>query len=237
MQAVGMRCRECLIAFVRSVAEPDMVPAGQDPPKAADVIHWTELIADTVSPGPRAADIRGYLKALGEIDVAVGVLAHPRRQRGPIRRNAGGRCHLRCAQRLRRGDFAARATNVRPVFSLWLGTNSGCRRSQLRVRMGDRMRKLRFRARRQPGNHKLATRTRNARDASTRSIDRDRYTGGDRGCKGRSSMLAVNDPHRHFSALGVIPRVDVTATSRANAPLNKPESALRSLGGGVRVCL
>jgi hypothetical protein len=66
-----MRCRECLIAFVRSVAEPGMVPAGQEPPKLADVtavliigdanksatIHWTELIAGTVSPGPKAADI------------------------------------------------------------------------------------------------------------------------------------------------------------------------------------
>jgi hypothetical protein len=66
VQAVGMRCRECLIAFVRSVAEPDMVPTGQEPPNAADVIHWTELIADTVSPGPRAADIRGFLKALAK---------------------------------------------------------------------------------------------------------------------------------------------------------------------------
>jgi hypothetical protein len=66
VQAVGMRCRECLIAFVRSVAELGMVPAGQEPPKAADVPHWTELIADTVSPGPRAADIRGYLKTLAK---------------------------------------------------------------------------------------------------------------------------------------------------------------------------
>jgi hypothetical protein len=64
VQAVGMRCRECLIAFVRSVAEPDMVPAGEVSPKAADVIHWAELIADVVSPGSRSADIRSYLKSL-----------------------------------------------------------------------------------------------------------------------------------------------------------------------------
>jgi hypothetical protein len=66
VQAVGMRCRECLVAFVRSVADPRMVPAGQEPPKAADVIHWTELIADSVSPGPKAAEIRGYLKTLAK---------------------------------------------------------------------------------------------------------------------------------------------------------------------------
>ena len=51
VQAVGMRCRECLIAFVRSVSDPKMVPGGQDAPKAGDVIHWTELIADTVAHG------------------------------------------------------------------------------------------------------------------------------------------------------------------------------------------
>jgi hypothetical protein len=34
VQAVGMRCRECLIAFVRSLADPKMVPEGQDASKA-----------------------------------------------------------------------------------------------------------------------------------------------------------------------------------------------------------
>jgi len=66
VQAVGMRCRECLIAFVRSVSDPKMVPGGQDAPKAGDVIHWTELIADTVAHGSRAADIRSYLKTLAK---------------------------------------------------------------------------------------------------------------------------------------------------------------------------
>jgi hypothetical protein len=64
VQAVGMRCRECLITFVRAAAKPAMVPHGQEPPKAADVLHWSELIADTVASGSRAAEIRGYLKAL-----------------------------------------------------------------------------------------------------------------------------------------------------------------------------
>ena len=64
VQAVGMRCRECLVALVRAVASPAMVPPGQDRPKAADFIHWGEFIADAVAAGPGAAEIRGHLKAL-----------------------------------------------------------------------------------------------------------------------------------------------------------------------------
>jgi hypothetical protein len=63
IQAVGMRCRECLLAFVRSVGNPSMVPNGQVAPKAGDFIHWSELIADTLAHGGPASDIRGYLKA------------------------------------------------------------------------------------------------------------------------------------------------------------------------------
>jgi predicted Zn-ribbon and HTH transcriptional regulator len=66
VQAVGMRCRECLIAFVRPVADPKMVPAGETAPKAGDVIHWTELIAEAVARGSTAAEIRGYLKTLAK---------------------------------------------------------------------------------------------------------------------------------------------------------------------------
>ena len=64
VQAVGMRCRECLISFVRSVASPRMVPEGQEQPKAADFIHWSELIADTLCGGSKGKEIRGYLKCV-----------------------------------------------------------------------------------------------------------------------------------------------------------------------------
>lgn len=64
VQAVGMRCRECLIALVRAVATPTMVPKGKDSPKASDFIHWSEIIADAIAPGPSCQEIRGYLKAL-----------------------------------------------------------------------------------------------------------------------------------------------------------------------------
>jgi hypothetical protein len=64
IQAVGMRCRECLVAFVRTVADVSMVPSGQEPPKAADFNHWSELIAEGIARGPKAKEIRGYLKDL-----------------------------------------------------------------------------------------------------------------------------------------------------------------------------
>jgi len=65
-QAVGMRCRECLVALVKAIALPDMVPVGQSPPKASDFVHWTELIADAIAPGDRADKVRGYLKSVAK---------------------------------------------------------------------------------------------------------------------------------------------------------------------------
>jgi predicted RNA-binding Zn-ribbon protein involved in translation (DUF1610 family) len=62
IQAVGMRCRECLITLARSIANPAMVPKGREIPKAGDFIHWSELIADTIASGPSNQEIRGYLK-------------------------------------------------------------------------------------------------------------------------------------------------------------------------------
>lgn len=64
VQAVGMRCRECLIAFAKLAAEPEMVPPGAEAPKAADFLHWSELIADAIAAGSRMAEVRGYLKSL-----------------------------------------------------------------------------------------------------------------------------------------------------------------------------
>jgi hypothetical protein len=63
-QAVGMRCREALLQLVRALADEKMVPAGQEPPKQADFIHWSELLADHLAGGSSAAEVRGYLKAL-----------------------------------------------------------------------------------------------------------------------------------------------------------------------------
>jgi hypothetical protein len=64
VQAVGMRCRECLIAFVRSVANPNMVAAGQEPPKAAGFVQWSEIIAQRIAAGSGGQEIRKYLKTI-----------------------------------------------------------------------------------------------------------------------------------------------------------------------------
>jgi hypothetical protein len=59
-QAVGMRCREALVAFVRVAAKDDMVPQGQEAPKRADFLHWSEYITAAITPtSPR---LRGYLR-------------------------------------------------------------------------------------------------------------------------------------------------------------------------------
>lgn len=65
-QAVGMRCRECLIALARSIADKKMVPDGQEAPKASDFIHWSELIANSFAGGASAQEVRGYLKAMAK---------------------------------------------------------------------------------------------------------------------------------------------------------------------------
>jgi hypothetical protein len=56
-----MRCCESLIAMVKSLHRPEMIPDGREPPKQSDVVHWCELIADHVAKGSGAADVRKYL--------------------------------------------------------------------------------------------------------------------------------------------------------------------------------
>jgi predicted RNA-binding Zn-ribbon protein involved in translation (DUF1610 family) len=65
-QAVGMKCRETLIQFVRALAKPKMVPEGEEAPKRADVVGWSSLIANTIAPGDRNSYVRGHLKAISK---------------------------------------------------------------------------------------------------------------------------------------------------------------------------
>ncbi|KQP11127.1 hypothetical protein ASF28_08760 [Methylobacterium sp. Leaf99] len=65
-QAVGMRCRECLLAFIREVADLVELPAGETVPKAADFPAWDDMIANALAPGASAEFVRGYLKTTGE---------------------------------------------------------------------------------------------------------------------------------------------------------------------------
>ena len=65
-QAIGMRCRECLLALVRELTDGSDIAAGDDLPKAADFLGWNERIANDVAPGSSAEHVRGYLKTTAE---------------------------------------------------------------------------------------------------------------------------------------------------------------------------
>jgi len=63
-QAVGMRCRECLLDLARSIAEESMVPPGREVPTSGDFIQWSEIIAGALVSGPSAREVRSYLKTI-----------------------------------------------------------------------------------------------------------------------------------------------------------------------------
>ncbi len=65
-QAVGMRCRECLLTFIREVATEAMVPEGQQPPKRGDFVHWSELVAATIASGSSSSRLRSYLTTVAK---------------------------------------------------------------------------------------------------------------------------------------------------------------------------
>lgn len=63
-QAVGMRLRECLIAFVQETAAEATVPAGSEPPKRADFKGWAELLVQVAFPGSHGEQMRSYLRSM-----------------------------------------------------------------------------------------------------------------------------------------------------------------------------
>jgi hypothetical protein len=66
VQAVGMRCRETLLTFIKSVSDPAMVPTGTTTPQASNFEDWAEIIAGHIAAGSRNERLRGYLKALAD---------------------------------------------------------------------------------------------------------------------------------------------------------------------------
>ena len=62
-QAVGVKCRECLIQLVRSLAKSEMVPPAEEAPQRSNFISWSELIANAIAGGASAERVRGHLKA------------------------------------------------------------------------------------------------------------------------------------------------------------------------------
>ena len=61
-QSVGMRCRECLLSFIRETATENMVPEGREPPKREAFVHWSELVAATIASGSSSSRLRSYLR-------------------------------------------------------------------------------------------------------------------------------------------------------------------------------
>jgi hypothetical protein len=66
VQAVGMRCRETLLTFIRSVCRPEMVPSGEEEPQASNFQAWSEIVANHIAAGKHSERIRGYLKSVAE---------------------------------------------------------------------------------------------------------------------------------------------------------------------------
>jgi hypothetical protein len=65
-QAVGMMCRESLIAFAKEAADTVPVPEGSELPQANNFLGWVDLIANAIASGDSAARRRGYLKAISK---------------------------------------------------------------------------------------------------------------------------------------------------------------------------
>lgn len=63
-QSVGMKCRECLLLLVQKMANPKMVPEGQEAPQRGNFIGWCEVIANDVAAGSSNDRIRSYLKSV-----------------------------------------------------------------------------------------------------------------------------------------------------------------------------
>jgi hypothetical protein len=65
-QAVGMQCRECLLALIRELVDGSDLESGEDLPKKSDFKGWAERIANVVAAGGSADYVRGYLKAVAD---------------------------------------------------------------------------------------------------------------------------------------------------------------------------
>jgi hypothetical protein len=60
-QAVGMGCRESLLAFIKEAASPELVPSGVETPRTGDFEAWSELLIKRWVHGSSAKQLRSYL--------------------------------------------------------------------------------------------------------------------------------------------------------------------------------
>ena len=61
-QAVGIRCRETLLSFVRHGKDADWVPAQEQPPQVGNFKAWAGIFAEALATGKH----RSYLKAIAD---------------------------------------------------------------------------------------------------------------------------------------------------------------------------
>jgi hypothetical protein len=55
-----------MVSFVADVANDDLVLTGEEAPKAADVVAWSDLLADRLASGSSAEHLRSYLKKVAK---------------------------------------------------------------------------------------------------------------------------------------------------------------------------
>jgi hypothetical protein len=60
-QDVGRRCREVLIDAARLLAEPSLVPAGAEPPRAGDAKAWLDLYLAAHAAGRSHRELRAFV--------------------------------------------------------------------------------------------------------------------------------------------------------------------------------
>jgi hypothetical protein len=60
-QAVGMRLRECLLAFVKESWKPAWASTADPSPKRGDFVNWVKIMASICAPGDSASRLRAYI--------------------------------------------------------------------------------------------------------------------------------------------------------------------------------
>lgn len=66
-QDVGRRCREVLIDAAKLIADPALVPAGQEPPQAANAKAWLNLFLVARAEGRSHAELRRFVPAAWDL--------------------------------------------------------------------------------------------------------------------------------------------------------------------------
>lgn len=63
-QAVGVQCRECLLALIREIVTEAMIPVNESSPKQGDFLQWSGIVASNIAGGESSRRIRAYLKSI-----------------------------------------------------------------------------------------------------------------------------------------------------------------------------